>query len=86
VNYQPPMIPTAKDVTGGVEVKLLKSWTFLDSHLGRVGLAVLVELNEKGQKQYVLLQEQMRFGQTVDPIKVAEEVLAAVGRILEEQK
>jgi len=67
-------------------MKLIKSWTFLDSHLGRVGLACLVELNEKGQKSYVLLQEQMRFGNTADPIKVAQEVLNAVGRILEEQK
>ena len=67
-------------------MKLLKSWTFLDSHLGRIGLAVLVEVDEKGQKGYVLLQEQMRFGNTASPIRVAEEVLAAVGRIMEEQK
>ena len=67
-------------------MKLLKSWTFLDSHLGRVGLAVLVEVEQRGQAAYVLLQEQVQFTNTDDPIRAAEEILNAVGRIMEEQK
>jgi hypothetical protein len=67
-------------------MKLIKSWTFLDSHLGKICLVCLVEIEQNGRSEYVLLSEQTRFGNTADPIRVAEETLNAVGRILEDQK